>query len=231
MLRETLLTAASDLDLGSVILVLMIMIVRTAGHLAVSRKDENPPVNAVRREKSTRVLAPRSDGGPGLAHGSRRQPMIIPPRDGVSSRTGIRVPVERSDVVIDQDLSDGDASVARTSERRLHKLRESAKGWHTLQLGVFGFVGLCGILKSGDSSAPRRVQILAGLLALLALGITCLAVYLVGRVAWPTLRDDLPDDREEAYVAERRLQAGMALTFVAVAMVALAALANWWPAK
>jgi hypothetical protein len=50
-------------------------------------------------------------------------------------------------------------------------------------------------------------------------------------VAWPTLRDDLPDDSEEAYVAERQLQAGLALTFAAVALVALAALANWWPTK
>jgi hypothetical protein len=133
--------------------------------------------------------------------------------------------------VIDQDLFDDDASVAQESESRLSKLQESAKGWHKLQFGVFGFVGLCGVLKSGDASAPRRIQILAGLLAVLALGITCLAVYLVGRVAWPTLRDDLPDDSEEAYVAERRLQAGLALTFAAVALVALAALTNWWPTK
>ena len=133
--------------------------------------------------------------------------------------------------MIDQDLYGEDASTARDSESRLHQLRESAQGWHKLQFSVFGFVGLCGVLKSGDTSAPRRIQILAGLLALLGLGITCLAVYLVGRVAWPTLRDDLPDDSEEAYVAERRLQAGLALTFAAVALVALAALTNWWPTQ
>jgi hypothetical protein len=109
---------------------------------------------------------------------------MVTPRGRVSSGTGIGMPVERSEVVIDQDLFDGDASTTRESESRLNKLRESAKGWHKLQFSVFGFVGLCGVLKSGDTSPPRRIQILAGLLAVLALGITCLAVYLVGRVAW-----------------------------------------------
>jgi hypothetical protein len=116
--------------------------------------------------------------------------LIVATVDGHPAGTsgiGIGMPVERSEVVIDQDLFDGDASTTRESESRL--------------------------------------------LAVLALGITCVAVYLVGRVAWPTLRDDLPDDSEEAYVAERQLQAGLALTFAAVALVALAALADWWPAK
>ena len=32
---------------------------------------------------------------------------------------------------------------------RLTELRNSARGWHGVQLAVLGFIGLCGVLQSG----------------------------------------------------------------------------------
>ncbi|MBT2455534.1 hypothetical protein [Streptomyces sp. ISL-86] len=110
---------------------------------------------------------------------------------------------------------------------RSAQLQASARGWLTVQLAVLGFVGLCGALKSGGgTSAPRDVEVVAGVLVLLALALACLATYLVGRTAWPLLgargEGDISVER-----AGRRL--GLVLTFVAVALVAAAAAAAWWP--
>ncbi|MFJ9808017.1 hypothetical protein ACIRTB_07290 [Streptomyces sp. NPDC101158] len=118
-------------------------------------------------------------------------------------------------------MGDGDAGEAGSYE-----VQASARGWLTLQLAALGFVGLCGALKAGGaaSPAPRGVEVMAGVLVVLALLLACLAVYLVGRTAWP--HGGLPDDPARA---ARRLRTGLVLTFVTVLLTALAATSSWWP--
>ena len=53
---------------------------------------------------------------------------------------------------------------------RLAELRGSAKGWHGIQLAALGFIGLCGVIQTGDSTDPRSLQVLAGILVLVAFG-------------------------------------------------------------
>ncbi|WMX45774.1 hypothetical protein RGF97_14170 [Streptomyces roseicoloratus] len=108
-----------------------------------------------------------------------------------------------------------------------HGVQASARGWLTLQLAALGFVGLCGALKAGGSgsTAPRGVEAVAGVLVLVALFVAILAVYLVGRTAWP--HSATPDDPVRA---ARRLRTGLVLTFITVLLTALAATTAWWPA-
>ncbi|MFI2435835.1 hypothetical protein [Streptomyces sp. NPDC018693] len=107
--------------------------------------------------------------------------------------------------------------------RETDGLRTAAKGWHGVQLAVLGFVGLCGILKgSGPDQVPRGIQIAAAVLALSALALACLAVVLVGTVAWPLYGG-------HAAGASRTLRAGIVLTFLSVVLLALSAAASWWP--
>ena len=114
---------------------------------------------------------------------------------------------------------------------RLAELRSSARGWHGIQLAVIGFVGLCGVLKGEGSGTPEWVQALAGYLALAALALACIATYQVGRAAWPLydVRRAPPPVSEELLRTSRRITTGLALTFTAVALIALAGLSSWWP--
>jgi hypothetical protein len=116
---------------------------------------------------------------------------------------------------------------------RLGELRTSARGWHGVQLAVLGFIGLCGVLKQRASADPLAVQVLAGVLALAALALACLATYLVGRAAWPLYgaerRGPPADDPDDLASTSRRLRRGLILTFVAVALLALSAASGWWP--
>ncbi|MGW8767363.1 hypothetical protein ACWGN5_33220 [Streptomyces sp. NPDC055815] len=108
------------------------------------------------------------------------------------------------------------------------RLQTSARGWLTLQLAVLGFAGLCGAIKSGGtgaSGAPRAVEAVAGALVLLALGVACVATYLVARIAWPVHARPTTD----AVRAGRRLRLGICLTFLTVLLVAVAASTAWWP--
>ncbi|MFD7626762.1 hypothetical protein ACFV7Q_12130 [Streptomyces sp. NPDC059851] len=109
-------------------------------------------------------------------------------------------------------------------------LQATAKGWHGIQLAVLGFIGLCGVLKgSGPAGVPRDIQVLAGLLALGSLAVACFAIFLVGLAAWPLYRTVArPADPRRTSGA---LRTGIALTFTAVALLALSAAASWWPAK
>ena len=122
---------------------------------------------------------------------------------------------------------------ARAHDGRLAELRDSARGWHGVQLALLGFIGLCGVLKDEGSAAPRWLQILAGVLVLAAFALACVATYLVGRAAWPLygLGDDGPRVEETAAVrrTSRSLTRGLGLTFVAVGLLALGAAASWWP--
>jgi hypothetical protein len=114
---------------------------------------------------------------------------------------------------------------------RLAELRSSAQGWHGVQLAVLGFIGLCGVLKPEAESAPDFLQGLAGILVVAALGIACLATFLIARVAWPlyTGSKAQADPSAELARAGRQLTRGLLLTFVAVALVALASAVSWWP--
>lgn len=103
-------------------------------------------------------------------------------------------------------------------------LSASAREWHKLQLAALAFVGLCGVL-TGDSGTrlPMWLQIVAGVLALLALAVAGIGILLVALVAWPL---GAPADPS---VAARRLRAGVILTGVAVGLTVLSTSSNWWP--
>lgn len=126
-------------------------------------------------------------------------------------------------------------SVESSSASRLVELRASAKGWHGVQLAVLGFIGLCGVLQgAGEQNGPRWLQVLSGVLVLVALVLACSATALVATAAWPV--HELADDVAAGASIEtmlhdtaRRLRLGIVITFVAVVVLALAATASWWP--
>ncbi|MGE0216302.1 hypothetical protein [Mycolicibacterium sp.] len=105
------------------------------------------------------------------------------------------------------------------------RVQESAREWNKIQVAVLSFVGLCGLL-GGDSGAPPPlwVQDARGVAALAGLVLALTAVVLVASAAFPPV-GALVDPR----AAARRLRIGIAVTFVAVACTALAALTGWWP--
>jgi hypothetical protein len=125
------------------------------------------------------------------------------------------------------------SEIETTGTSRLAELRASARGWHGVQLAVLGFIGLCGVLKARESSDPALLQWIAGLLALAALAVGCLATYLVARAAWPLYgpapTGSAADDPEDLERTSHRLRRGLLLTFVAVALMALSASSGWWP--
>src|SRR5215831_18713882 len=112
---------------------------------------------------------------------------------------------------------------------RLKELSASARGWHTIQMAVLGFIGICGVLRTAGP-APRAVQWLAAALAVAALAAASLAIFNVGRVAYP-ISDaaDGPGPLPPAGQAAARLRAGIRLTVVAVILAVIAALSGWWP--
>jgi hypothetical protein len=115
---------------------------------------------------------------------------------------------------------------------RLKELSASARGWHTIQMAVLGFIGICGVLRTADSPAPRAVQWVSAALAVAALAAAALAIFNVGRVAYPV--SDAPDGASPLPPAGRaasRLRAGIRLTVVAVILAVIAALSGWWPAS
>lgn len=115
----------------------------------------------------------------------------------------------------------------------LDRLAASARGWHRIQLAVLSFVGLCGVLwANGDPAGPRWLQWLAGGLAVLALALACLAVFLVGRVAHPFQEPAVrTGGADPATVASgsRRLRTGIRVTYLAVVVLVVATLSAWWP--
>ena len=115
---------------------------------------------------------------------------------------------------------------------RLAELRASARGWHGIQLAVIGFIGFCGVLQNGRPDNPTWLQVYAAILVLVALVLACTATFLVGRVAWPLLGGraaPAADAAAELELEGRRLRRGLLLTFVAVAVLALATASGWWP--
>ena len=118
---------------------------------------------------------------------------------------------------------------------RLAELRSSAQGWHGIQLASLGFIGLCGVIQTGDSADPWALQVLSGILVLVAFGLACGGIYLVGRAAWPLYGGAAPapgagaDDPAAIELASRQLKRGLLLTFLSVAALALATATSWWP--
>ena len=118
------------------------------------------------------------------------------------------------------------------AQDRLTELRASAKGWHGIQLAALGFIGLCGVIETGDSTNPWALQVMSGVLVLVAFALACAGIYLVGRAAWPLYRGDPQaaqggDAAVEA--ASRQLTRGLVLTFLSIAALALGTAASWWP--
>lgn len=125
----------------------------------------------------------------------------------------------------------GAARQAAAPADELEALSASARGWHAMQMGVLGFIGICGVLRTADSPAPRAVQWLAAALAVAALAVACLAIFTVGRVAYPVNADaDSVGAQPGAGQAAARLRGGIRLTVVAVILAVIAALSGWWPA-
>jgi hypothetical protein len=124
----------------------------------------------------------------------------------------------------------GAARQVATPADRLEELSASARGWHTIQMAVLGFIGICGVLRTTSSSAPRAVQWLAAALAVAALAAASLAIFTVGRVAYPVNAADGASALPSAGQAAARLRAGIRLTIVAVILAVIAALSGWWPA-
>jgi len=123
-------------------------------------------------------------------------------------------------------------SEAGEKPSRLGELRSSARGWHSVQLAVIGFIGLCGVLQGGRPDNPMWLQVFAGLLAIAALVLACAATFLVARVAWPLYGGRDPPVTDEGAAVERdghRIRRGLALTFLAVALLALGTATGWWP--
>jgi hypothetical protein len=114
---------------------------------------------------------------------------------------------------------------------QLGVLRKSADGWSKVQFSVLGFVGFCGIFHTDQASQPRGLRVLGALVALASFAVACYATYLVARVAWPSPSDDALPDAQEVREGAARLTRGKFLTYVAIALIALAGLSDWWPKK
>lgn len=77
---------------------------------------------------------------------------------------------------------------------------------------------------------PDGLQVFAGILALVALAIACLATFLVALVAWPLYGGrSATDDAAELERDGRRLKQGLVLTLVALAVLAMGTASGWWP--
>jgi hypothetical protein len=114
-----------------------------------------------------------------------------------------------------------------TGDRSLRDLANSARGWHGVQLAVLAFIGLCGVLSDTDPRMPRWLEVTAGVLAVAALIASCVSIFVVASVAWPFSSRAAGGDVPHA--AARRLRTGIALTYVAVGLMAFAASSSWWP--
>jgi hypothetical protein len=115
---------------------------------------------------------------------------------------------------------------------RLAELRASAQGWHGVQLAALGFIGLCGVIQTGDSTNPWSLQVMSGILVVVALVLACAGIYLVGRAAWPLYGGESPavaGDEAATELTSRQLTRGLVLTFLSIAALALASAASWWP--
>lgn len=109
-------------------------------------------------------------------------------------------------------------------------LAASARGWHRIQLAVLGFIGFCGVMwAGGDPDGPGWLQWIAGALVVLALLLACLAIYVVGRVAYPVAGPAAGAGSGPESAGARRLRTGIGITYLAVVVLVVATLSAWWP--
>src|SRR5260370_12653653 len=128
-----------------------------------------------------------------------------------------------------QPTDPGGPSQPAAPANLLRDLTASARGWHQIQMAVLGFIGICGILRTASSPAPRAVQVLAAVIAVAALAAACAAVFIVGRIADPLSADDDSSANQRITHATTQLSAGIRLTIAALIFAAIAALSGWWP--
>jgi hypothetical protein len=104
-------------------------------------------------------------------------------------------------------------------------LIDSAKGWHNLQLAVMGFIGLCGVLRMGETPAgPQWLSWWSTGMSLLAFVCGIISMWMVGGVAFP-----LYSGGQMPRNATGRLKGGIGMTFAAIVLMALGSLGGWWP--
>src|SRR5262245_11034748 len=113
------------------------------------------------------------------------------------------------------------------------QLSASARGWHSIQMAVLGFIGICGVLRSGSGAGPSWVQWCAALLAVTALILACAALVTVGQVAYPFYGAVPAGQPNHQWLtqANGKLRTGIRLTFAALVLIVIAALSGWWPSN
>ena len=104
-------------------------------------------------------------------------------------------------------------------------IQDSAREWQKLQLGVMGFIGLCGALSDGGGrTRPLWLQQLGAISALAGFLLAVFGVVLVATIAHP-----VTGRPAGATMGGQRLLVGVGFTVLAAALTALAALTWWWP--
>jgi len=138
---------------------------------------------------------------------------------------GCNLPPMHPGGVYQSSVTDGDDAFGR--------LASTAKGWHSMQMGVLGFIGLCGVLQSGNSGIPGWLESLSGLLAGVSFVVACVAMVLVGRVAYPFYGAAMAGSPDPARVSRMggQLKVGIRTSFVAVVLIVVSALSGWWPSE
>jgi hypothetical protein len=108
-------------------------------------------------------------------------------------------------------------------------MAESAKGWHNIQLAVMGFIGLCGVLRMGNTpDGPQWLGWWSAGMVILAFVSSLLAMWMVGSVAFPLYT--FGGEAGMPQSAPQRLRGGIRMTFVSILLMVLAGLTGWWPA-
>jgi len=108
-------------------------------------------------------------------------------------------------------------------------MAESAKGWHNIQLAVMGFIGLCGVLRMGNTpNGPEWLGWWSAGMVILAFVSSLLSMWMVGSVAFPLY--NFGGDAQMPDGAPQRLRGGIRMTFVSILLMVLAGLTGWWPA-
>lgn len=104
-------------------------------------------------------------------------------------------------------------------------LIDSAKGWHSIQMAVLGFIGLCGVLRMGETPAgPDWLSWWSTAMSILAFVCALMSMWMVGSIAFP-----LYGGGEPSQAGAGRLRGGIRMTFIAMILMVLASLAGWWP--
>lgn len=128
---------------------------------------------------------------------------------------------------------DGVAGDDAGEQDPLERLAASARGWHQIQLAVLGFIGFCGVFwRIGDGPLSGGWQWLAVALVAVGFVLAVVAVFLVGRAAYPFHAPSQEAESDRAATTARqqgRLHLGVRATYIAVVLVVAATLFGWLP--